>query len=167
MNPTTKQTEAPAREDLHRYTVPQLAGFIAAMIVQYEREDGETFLRLQDGRPEWMLAVIRAAHDGWLPDDYRYRWAYHALDRIKEAADREEARDMVYDVEADAYTHDLTTWLASDNRRVYYLTEALEEFGNPEDGFRLLATAQYLERREVGHATLHALEHLADGGGLE
>jgi hypothetical protein len=118
---------------------------------------GETFLKLKADAPGWMVTVCRKAHDDaqLLPEDLRYAFIEQAVDALAGHDDPDEARNSL---EPDIYTSDLTAWLHSQNSRVYYLGEALTEFGSFRDGFQLLATAQMIEKEEVFHQVLAALQ---------
>jgi hypothetical protein len=124
-----------------------------------DRDNGEEFIKTKDGRPDWLENLIFTAHDDMLPDDYRYKFIEDALIMI---ADQDEDADLDRpEIEADIYTSDLTKWLHSRNDRVYYLTEALEEY-EIKDGFRALQAAQLREREEVYFSVLNGLRELCE-----
>jgi len=58
-------------------------------------------------------------------------------------------------LEPDVYTSDLTNWLGSRNDFVYYLTEAITEYG-AQDGFQALAITQQIWKQEVARAIYEA-----------
>jgi hypothetical protein len=122
---------------------------------------GETFRTLKDDAPEWMTVVCRKAHDDarLLPDDWRYAFIEEAVDALSEHEDAYDARGSL---EPDIYTGNLTAWLHSLNSRVYYLDEALAEYGTFRDGFQLLGAAQMLEKEEVFGQVVAALEDHLD-----
>ena len=121
------------------------------------RDRGEKFVKTKEGRPDWLENLIFTAHDDMLPDDYRYKFIEDALIMI---ADQDDDADLDYpEIEADTYTSDLTKWLNSRNDRVYYLTEALEEY-EIKDGFQALQSAQLREREEVYFSVLNSLQEL-------
>jgi hypothetical protein len=117
---------------------------------------GETFRKLKDDAPGWMTMVCRTAHDDarLLPDDCRYAFIEEAVDALAAHDDAEEARSSL---EPDVFTSELTTWLHSQNSRVYYLSQALVEYGAFRDGFQLLAAAQMIEKEEVFQQVAAAL----------
>lgn len=121
------------------------------------RATGESFRKLKDGSPEWMTEVSRAAHGDMLPDDWRYTFIEEICGAL---ADVEDVDDV--EIEADIYTNDLTAWLHSRADRVSYITETLEEGLGCENGYKLLAYAQYLEKREVLDAVRTALQERLD-----
>jgi hypothetical protein len=120
---------------------------------------GETFRKLKDDAPSWMATVCRKAHDdgNLLPDDWRYAFIEQAVDALAAYGDADEARSSL---EPDIYTHELTGWLHSLNSRVYYLGEALTEYGSFRDGFQLLAAAQMVEKEEVFQQVVNALTEM-------
>jgi len=117
---------------------------------------GETFRKLRDTAPEWMTTVCRLAHDDarLLPDDWRYTFIEQSVDALAGHENADEAR---FSLEPDVYTSELTAWLHSLNSRVYFLGEALEEYGAFRDGFQLLAAAQMIEKEEVFYQVVAAL----------
>ena len=108
-----------------------------------------------------MTTVCRLAHDDGrlLPDDWRYAFIEQAVDALAEHEDADEAR---FCLEPDMYTSNLTAWLHSLNSRVYYLGEALAEYGPFRDGFQLLAAAQMIEKDEVFQQVVAALQDHLD-----
>ena len=99
--------------------------------------------------------LCHTAHSWNLPDDFIYSRIVEALDCLveREPENEDNARERLEELEADIYTSDLTAWLNSSNNRVYYLTEALKEFGY-KDGFNALMAAQKLEIDEISNAVL-------------
>lgn len=118
------------------------------------REDQTTFVTFDDKYQD----IVIACHNEMWADDYKYTFIDDALYIITESEldNYDEIQERLYEIEADCYTSDLTEWLSSDNRRVYYLTTALEDFGI-KDGFQALSTAQYLEKKEVAMILLDEL----------
>jgi len=117
---------------------------------------GETFRKLQDTAPDWMSIVCRKAHDDGrlLPDDWRYAFIEEAVDALADHEDTDEARNSL---ESDLYTRELTAWLHTLNGRVYFLGEAVAEYGSFRNGFQLLAAAQMIEKDEVFQQVVAAL----------
>ena len=123
------------------------------------RPNGETFRKLKEGSPEWMITVCRKAHDDaqLLPDDWRYAFIERAVDALAAYEDIDDARSSL---EPDIYTSEMTDWLHSRNSRVDYLSEVLAEYGSFRDGFQLLAAAQMMEIEEVFQQVLDALDQV-------
>lgn len=134
-------------------TIQELAAQMNEALIQDTRNDGTEFVHLRTGSPEWMTDVIREAHGDAFPDDTIYRFIEKAVDAIE---NNDDAEDAIREIEPDIYTHDLTKWLHERLDHVYYLTQALEEFGST-DGFQLLGMAQSLHIQEVADGVLRGL----------
>jgi len=140
-------------------TVSELAKEALEWFETGTRDSGEEFVKTKDGRPEWLTNLIFTAHGGMVPDDHRYKFIKDALQYI---SDQDEDADLdCPEIKADIYTSDLTKWLHSRNDRVYYLTEALEEY-EIKDGFQALYLAQLCERGEVYDSVLNSLRELCE-----
>ena len=100
--------------------------------------------------------VMHKLIDG-LSMDFVYEQVVACLDWVLEncqdgGLDIDDSCDSMHesiDSNVDVYTSNLTGWLNENNNHVYYLTEALHEFGEGQDGFQLLASAQYMAIEEV------------------
>ena len=124
-----------------------------AFFEQKKRGD-ENIIVLKSEAPKALRDSVMDAHGDRLPNDWIYNQYYSILETlsnytIESADDIEENRSEIVDGLVDVYTSDLTAWLNSDNRNVYYMTEAQEEYGNQADGFKLLAMAQYKAIDEI------------------
>jgi len=139
--------------------VNELAKEALGWFITDTRDNGEEFVKTKEGRPDWLKNLIFTAHDDMLPDDYRYQFIEDALQYISDQ-DEDVGLDCP-EIEADTYTSDLTKWLHSRNDRVYYLTEALEEY-EIKDGFQALQEAQLREREEVFYSVLNSLRELCE-----
>ncbi|AGA31715.1 hypothetical protein [Singulisphaera acidiphila] len=152
-----------ANDDL-KITIQSLAVEMSQAFEKAVRpSSGEAFRKLKDVAPDWMRTVCRKAHDDGelLPDDHRYEFIEQAVDALANHDDTDSACESL---EPDFYTSGLTGWLHSQNSRVCYISEAMEEYGTFKDGFKLLAAAQMLEREEVFRQVLDALQkELASG----
>lgn len=78
------------------------------------------------------------------------------LEDIKNTIENEEFNN----IEADKYTHDLTTWLNENVENVGYITQAREELGDTQDGYSLLSNAQYIAKQEVCYIVKNSLLEL-------
>jgi len=94
-----------------------------------------------------------------LNEDFVYEQVYNCLIWLKEQLQSgltvDEIWEQLYetiDTQVNVYTSDLTEWLNMSHKHVYYLTEALDQ--NPEDGFQLLAVAQFRAIEDVWNAVL-------------
>lgn len=129
------------------------AGEALTFFKQITRNNGDT-VWITENAPEWVNNLCHKAHGEMLPDDWRYQFIHQALCALSESEDWDDV-----ELEADIYTNELTAWLHSRADRVYWLTEALTEFGPINDGFQALQTAQYLEKREVLEIVKEALNN--------
>jgi hypothetical protein len=127
------------------------------------RESGDEFLRLRDGRPEWVQDLVFAAHGAgeFMPDDYRYRYTFEALEAIAESDDPEDGAHEFADEAVDVYTGARLGWLASNLRRPSYCDTARDEFGEQlghSDIVGIIGMGQYVEALEVYGEVLRALD---------
>lgn len=107
--------------------------------------------------PKWLKDIIFKAHSNFAPEDYKYKYIYEMIELI---ANIDEDGDYnCPEIETDIYTSDLTAWLNSNTRRVYYLTNALEEC-EIKDGFQLLSIAQAMEKEEIYFLVLNGLRDI-------
>lgn len=140
-------------------TVRDLAQLMSRRFTRRTREDGTTYTTLTDAADEWMTDVVRDAHDGMLPDDWRFDAIAAAVEFL---ADNEDAGDRVdewADGMIDTDMRALVDWLGSHVSRWAYCDEARAEWGGSaeylsEDVMR----GQYLEALEVFGFVVRALE---------
>ena len=123
------------------------------------RQDGAEFKRNKK-EIEWQKDIIHKAHGDKLSDDYVYEFVYDTLCVLCECEEGQE-EECIYEMKADCYTDNLTAWLHSRCDRVYYLTEALEEFGC-KDGFEALTIAQQKEIQEVAFAVYNGIQEYVE-----
>lgn len=143
-------------------TLQELATEAAGWFEGATRDNGETYRRLKDGRPEWVYELVREAHGEMFPDDWRYSAIEDALERLAEE-DEDDARDSFTDRAVDVYTGARLKWLASDLRRPGYCDDAVEELGAYEGGLvGLVGLGQYYEAGELFGLVLQALEQRLD-----
>ena len=110
------------------------------------------------GKDAWIYEMTRKAHDGMLPDDYKYAFIVDALDLIldNEPSDENEAREI--EIEPDTYTSDLLKWLSSSNERLGYCDDYVLEYGAEESNTEArISGGQRMERQEVFNHVLAAL----------
>lgn len=115
------------------------------------RDDNKPYTVIEYDNHDWLMDFVMACHGDFLPDDYRYQWivdvAEYIVDNSVEETDRLNIPELI-DSLVDVYTFNLTAWLHSNNSRMYYLTEALENY-DISDGFQLLQMAMAFEVEEV------------------
>jgi hypothetical protein len=112
-----------------------------------KRDDDSEYWRVKEefrGGP--ITEMIFTVHDGLFPDDYIYEFVVDALGALSDCdGDLDSAREGT---EADVYTSRLTAWLHSNNLRMYFMQEVLDEFDGL-DAFQQLGYAQHMEREQV------------------
>lgn len=121
-----------------------------------KRTDGSQFYKLKEPI-QWQTDVIWKAHLDRMPDDDIYKRIYEILSTIVNCESIEEMEDRIIEMSPDPYTKQLTEWLNSDIKNVYYLTNAIENY-EPDDGFSLLSLAQKIYIDEIGHALIRAIQ---------
>jgi hypothetical protein len=168
--PTRATTTRKPPHHAHRPkpTPPTIQGLAAdvrkAFIKIHADKDGDGGRwTLRDGSPDWMRDLVMDAHrDGSMgfdgvpgmgmmfPDDWRYEFIVEALDAIENASDRDLDNGDVR-LEADIYTHDLLTWLASRIDRTSYCDDAMNEglVSINADMVARISAGQYTEKNEV------------------
>jgi hypothetical protein len=121
-----------------------------------KRDNGETFVFIKHNAPQ---ELIDNFIENCKINDFDYSIYFRVLDSLKDYDDDTEVEDIEGELInglIDAYTADLTDWLASSDDNVYYLTKALEEY-EEKDGFRLLALAQFEAIREIYDVVINFL----------
>ena len=125
-----------------------------------ERKDGTKYICCKE-RIQWQTDIIIKAHEDRLPNDDIYSFIDDALCVLADSAEGNE-QDAIMEIEPDVYTSNLTKWFNNHNGNVYYLTEALEEYGC-KDGFQALSMAQAIHKQEVASAVLSGIEQYLNG----
>ncbi len=140
-------------------TIQSLAKELYDNLETAQRSNGDDFLRLKEGHPQWAQDVIRTAHGDLMPDDWRYKFIEEACQAIIEHKDdRDSANDSL---EADTYYNDLTQWLASNLSRLEYCNDVLSNGHNHKTIDSILMSAQWYEKTETFNLLYDALEALA------
>lgn len=132
------------------------ASYLNKLFERKTRDNGDEFTCLVDGAPDWMLDLVREAHDNMGPNDYSYTFIEDAVCKLADCNDPDEIC-----IEPDPYTHNLTHWLHSDISRVFFLDEVLQE-QDIKEGFQLLAAAQWKERDQILSSVRSSIESLHD-----
>lgn len=144
-------------------TIYSLAAEMASWFESRTRANGDKFLALKDGHPEWMKQVCFEAHDSptvgtIMPDDYRYKMIRECLDIIAECTNEDELEDAKWDrLSAPDYTHDLLHWLASHNCRAEFCDVYADEMGQRSDLIGQIVDGYSYELREVFDLVVGAL----------
>lgn len=123
---------------------------------QFERKNrGEKVITVfKEDASQELKDSVRQAHGDNLPDDWIFETYKSILCdlsgyTIENENDLDNYRFEIVDGLVDVYTVDLTAWLHSNNNNVYYLEDVQKEQGLIEDGFQLLAAAQYMAIDEI------------------
>lgn len=115
-------------------TVETLATAMAAAFETRTRTNGDSFVCLKDDSPEWMTDIVRAAHDGSLPDDWTYQAVRECVDLLADGADPDDTAP-----EPDVYTSELLKWAPG---HVDLIDQTMADFGPFSSLCDLLMAAQ-------------------------
>lgn len=114
--------------------------------------EGEAYLFLAPDAPQWISDMVYEAHDGMLPDDYKYAFIYAACDFLGDPDGytfAEDARDEFCEANVSPYTADQLKWLSSNLRRLDYVNQAYDELGKPDTVESAIAAGWAFELGEV------------------
>lgn len=135
-------------------------------LVTDTRTNGETFIKLVDGHPDWMTDVMHEAHGDMLPDDWRYKMIDEVLgDLLEYDPDNWEDRSSeICDGLVDVYNSDRMKWLNSHHSRASYVDEARDEglIGRDADLMDQLGSGQYREYEEILHSLVRSITERAE-----
>lgn len=127
------------------------------------RADGESFVTLKEGRPEWLYEAVREAHDGSFPCDWVYeecRAACGAIDDTELGSGREEADELheYADARVDIYTKDLYAWAAEFCTSSLFAAakEKAEEMSPPDDVENRISLIQFFAIKRIASTMLDA-----------
>jgi L-lactate utilization protein LutC len=147
-------------------TVQELASELSKAFETKTRNNGDEFVSLKDGSPQWMTDAIHKAHGDKMPDDHIYRFCEMAADAMAECdrEDEDSLREAIQAIEEPVYTHQIMKWFAGNYE---YCDQAIEQ-GLWESGIgtrgnehgqvtNLVAIGMVLHIQEVGFALLDAL----------
>ena len=157
-------------------TIPSIeAGLtlLASSLVLATRTDGTEYRMLREDCPlhDDLADVVRSAHNGELPNDWRYDMVYtlaHAFLEYSEPSPTpwalEDFQDVVGDVvelQADTGTHALLIWLADNVSRCHFDDD--DTWAGDADGSDIAGLArrrQYEAIYTMAHAILQGLADL-------
>lgn len=142
---------------------------LAEAFIEDTRADGSKFVRLRDGRPDWMLDAVREAHGGSAPHDWLYAACAEMAARLVEygCATADDARDVCAEMASEAcdtYNSDLLTWLATCPGAVDDTDEAVAQgYGGDVSGnvIELIRCGQFYRYDTIGHTFINVAEHMA------
>jgi hypothetical protein len=103
---------------------------------------------LRPDTPEWVTDLVFYAHDGALPNDWKFRFVYIALTNLENVRSETEWEEA--DLFPSETWNELLDWLRDDPHAVSYADDVLQEFGSEVSTlFQLLQFAQSEEMRDV------------------
>lgn len=108
-----------------------------------ERPNGDRYIRIREGSPEWVKDMMHDCHDDMFPDDYRYEYIYEALDSLVcEDGDESSASEHLH-------SNDLLGWLGSHPKRIGEVNDWITQNGWAGDLTTAIEGAQMTERFAV------------------
>lgn len=127
-----------------------------------KKRNEDTITVFKTNRSEELQDSVYKAHGDRLPNDWIFSTYCGILGSISDYTintidDIEDNRSEIVDGLVDVYTSELTAWLNSHNENVYYIEEVQKEYGMQEDGFKLLAMAQYMAIDEIFSEVINLL----------
>ena len=93
------------------------------------RDDGTTFTLLTDEAPKWLVKAVYKAHDGELPNDWRFDIAARIVDLLDDALSHcvdwdDDLITQVADDTVEWRTSQLFRWVADEPDRLGYIDDA-------------------------------------------
>jgi hypothetical protein len=138
---------------------------VSEWFVTGKRDNGDSFVSLKDGRPDWLQEAVHEAHGGNLPDD----WIYAECEAACEAIDNgdlkdEDALHEHADGRVDVYTKARFEWAAQFCLTDLYSTAEgeAEEMGDTSDVTEKLGLIQYHAIYHIAATMLQAVAEATD-----
>lgn len=127
------------------------------------RDNGTAYVAFAEDRPEWVYDAVMEAHDGEMPDDWRFDICDSLFGEIDEDTDEDSLSEIV-DGLVDVYNSDLVNWLAGHLDRASYVDEAAEEFGvgDSPDVHNMIGMGQYVCIDQMAHIIFTAIKENAE-----
>jgi hypothetical protein len=127
------------------------------------RDNGEVFFTFVDDRPDWVYDAVMEAHDGEMPDDWRFDICDSLFEEIDEDTDEDSLSEIV-DGLVDVYNSDRVRWLAGNLNRASYVDEAVESFGvsDSPDVYNMIGMGQYVCIDQMAHIIFTAIKENAE-----
>ena len=146
---------------------------LAEAFIEDTRANGSKFVRLRDGRPDWMRDAVHEAHGDAGPNDWHYNAcrdiAVYLAEAEMEDTDCEPWDDALHcacDSLTDVYTSNLLKWLAEAPGALYACDEAAEDaiVAADTDMESRIRTGQYFWLRAIGRALCAAVVAQVEAG---
>lgn len=126
------------------------------------RPSGERYTTLTDDCPDWLHDAVYSAHDGELPNDWRYETLSSIAALIDDGYDDS---GNIADNLVDVYMSDLLHWLAGDINHVAYVDQATEDYGPAEGLETTIRQGQFLAIDQMASTILAAVQENVDDDG--
>lgn len=110
------------------------------MFEKSHRPGGELYTRLRADAPDWLRDAVYEAHDGEIPNDWRYDICSALWDEITDEGNGGMEPHEFADGLADVYTGRLLDWLTPG--RLHYIDTVLEEWDEIKSFSTILDIAQ-------------------------
>jgi len=131
-----------------------------------QREDGSSYWKLTDNRPDWVHDMVREAHGNMLPDDWKYQMIWEVLSALGEYEcdpyDEFSVLEETY-IMAPVYTSDLLDYHGSHAERIGRVDDLLLEASDGGGHYGMLsdliAAAWLHECQEVWSSVVQSLEN--------
>jgi len=151
-------------------TIQELASNYLSYFVRLTRDNGDVvWVWNSDNEvPPELKELSLAAHDGMMPEDYKYDFIVDALMLIADSSEDDDLYGLADRIESDVYNSDLINWLSSNLSRAYYVNQYVEEWYSPTiptkdfDLYSLISGGQLEEKREVFYIVLNSLTELIE-----
>ena len=125
------------------------------------RDNNETFVTCNEGRPEELRDLIYSAHGEYMPDDFIYSCVWNSLELIAQMDEDDDLDELVYQMEADVYNHELLRWVSSNLQRMSAVDEAMQDY-HIKSFSDLLMQAQIGEKEEIFNSVLASLTEIVE-----
>jgi len=144
-------------------TVQELAQSYLKHFKRGTRDNGDSYISLDDDAPEQLTDLVREAHGRMMPDDYKYQFVQDALQAIADSSEGEEHR-AIAELEAEHRNSELLAWLGSNLSRSSYVDdEAVGQFGHSDGGiFGDIQRGMQCELEEVANSVLESLNSILE-----
>lgn len=109
--------------------------------------------------PEWVHDIVRAAHEGSLPNDAIFDLVYHALSILEEVSNEDELQEYINSY-VPHYNQELINWLSNDPYAISAVNEAREEFGPTDDIMRDLQMGYAYRLNQIAYFLIGELQDL-------
>lgn len=155
---------------MKKLTLAAIVSSFAVALISDKRDDGQSFIRLANGSPQWMNDAVRAAHNDMLPNDVRYSMISECADKLSDylGEDEEDFDNVetgeIADSLVDIYNSDRLQWLSSSLYRADYCDDAQNEGLVSDDAslFDRVGMGQYIEYQEILFSLVNSLQSVYD-----